>query len=501
MITDSISLKVFISYSHDSQIHKDRVLVLSDRLRNDGIDCNIDQYEPSPPEGWQRWMLKEIEAADLILIVCSEQYNRRFRGQEETGKGKGAIWEGGIIIQELYDTQGSNSKFIPIVLTAGDSKFIPSPLGSVTYYRFIAEDDYEPLYRRLTEQHLTPKQELGKPLKLEKRERQPISPIKSIDTQLIMNPFIYGNPVPPERFYGRQQAKLAVKNRIGALTSQSINIVGLRQIGKTSLLNYIHANPTEFIQPDKQPLIVSLNLQSNPVSTPAGIVEGLRRGIMNQLPGKEPWKEYENDSSKIEDGLSVMKKRGVRLIVMLDEFEAIASRLEDFQNWGDNWRSMSAQGLFSMVVASKRPISEIYQRLGLTSPFSNIFSVTILGGLEPNDWQQLVQDGFAGSNVSAETLGWIDELAGTLPLYVQMAASAMFQSANIHQAEEEFRLQAEQRLLKLWEDLRSEEKEVFCHLGDRNSTIVRKLQNYGLVRADGKSFSRVFTELFVRGQI
>ena len=35
--------------------------------------------------------------------------------------------------------------------------------------------------------------------------------------QLSMNPFIYGDPVPPEKFYGRQQAKLEVKNRIGAI--------------------------------------------------------------------------------------------------------------------------------------------------------------------------------------------------------------------------------------------------------------------------------------------
>jgi transcriptional regulator with XRE-family HTH domain len=34
--------------------------------------------------------------------------------------------------------------------------------------------------------------------------------------QLSMNPFIFGDPVPPEKFYGRQQAILEVKNRIGA---------------------------------------------------------------------------------------------------------------------------------------------------------------------------------------------------------------------------------------------------------------------------------------------
>ena len=104
--------------------------------------------------------------------------------------------------------------------------------------------------------------------------------------QLSMNPFIYGDPVPPEKFFGRQQAKLEVKNRIGAISSQSVNIVGLRRIGKTSLLRYIRAYPHEFIQPDKQPLIVSLDLQSNQVSTPAGIVEGLRRGIMQTAAGE-----------------------------------------------------------------------------------------------------------------------------------------------------------------------------------------------------------------------
>lgn len=48
--------KVLISYSHDSPEHADCVRELSDRLRADGIDCILDQYEVSPPEGWPLWM-------------------------------------------------------------------------------------------------------------------------------------------------------------------------------------------------------------------------------------------------------------------------------------------------------------------------------------------------------------------------------------------------------------------------------------------------------------
>jgi hypothetical protein len=80
---------VFISYSHDSPEHLDRVLVLSDRLRVDGIDGHIDQYEESPPEGWPRWMINRIEDAEFVLVVCTENYEPRFRGKEEPGKGLG----------------------------------------------------------------------------------------------------------------------------------------------------------------------------------------------------------------------------------------------------------------------------------------------------------------------------------------------------------------------------------------------------------------------------
>jgi transcriptional regulator with XRE-family HTH domain len=316
--------------------------------------------------------------------------------------------------------------------------------------------------------------------------------------QLSMNPFIYGDPVPPEKFYGRRQAILEVKNRIGAIASQSVNIVGLRRIGKTSLLHYVRSNPTEFIHPERQPLIVSLDLQSNPVSTPAGIVEGLRRGIMREQ-GKEPWKQNEDDWA-VQDGLEALRDRGVRLIVMLDEFEAISSRLAQFQGWGEDWRSKaSTQGLFSLVVASKRPISEMYQGLGLTSPFGNIFSTTILGGLEREAWQKLVRDGFAGSKVSEETLDWTDKLAGGLPLYVQMAAALLWQeSGDLMRAEAAFRMQAEPRLRELWQGLSDAERGVVQQLGDGDRAVVEQLQRYGVIRVDCGLFSRVFAEL-VRG--
>ena len=55
------SPRVLISYSHDSPDHRARILALSNRLRREGVDCRIDQYEQLPAEGWPTWCNRQIE--------------------------------------------------------------------------------------------------------------------------------------------------------------------------------------------------------------------------------------------------------------------------------------------------------------------------------------------------------------------------------------------------------------------------------------------------------
>jgi len=145
--------KVFISYSHDSDEHRERVLALSERLRADGLETILDQYlNGSPLQGWPRWMLDQIDAADSVLVVCTQTYYRRFRGHEEPGKGKGGDWEGALITQEIYDARSRTLKFIPVFLSAVVNEWIPEPLRSVNYYALTSESEYQSLYDFLLEQ-------------------------------------------------------------------------------------------------------------------------------------------------------------------------------------------------------------------------------------------------------------------------------------------------------------------------------------------------------------
>ena len=111
--TEPTSPRVFISYSHDSDQHASRVLGLSNRLRDEGVDCNIDQYEHDPSEGWPRWMVKQIEDADFVIVICTENYKNRFEGREEE-EGLGANWEGAILTQTIFKEKFKNEKVIPV---------------------------------------------------------------------------------------------------------------------------------------------------------------------------------------------------------------------------------------------------------------------------------------------------------------------------------------------------------------------------------------------------
>lgn len=151
---------------------------LSNRLRTEGIGCNIDQYETSPHEGWPRWMTNQIEEADFVLVVCTEKYEKRYKGKEEAGTGLGAKWEGAIITQELYDSV-ANNKFIPIAFSSNDSLYIPVILKSATYYELTTEEVYDELYARLTSQTLVPKPPIGELRQLTPRSLHPFESTSS----------------------------------------------------------------------------------------------------------------------------------------------------------------------------------------------------------------------------------------------------------------------------------------------------------------------------------
>jgi formylglycine-generating enzyme required for sulfatase activity len=183
MITAN-TIRVFISYSHDSPESKQMVLDLANRLRDDGIDCRLDRYVQAPPEGWQRWMLHQIDQARFTLIICTQAYCRRFAGTEDLGVGKGATWEAQIIGQMLYQRNTLNERFIPVLPDGLSEDVIPTILRTYTTYRY--PSNYSDLYRQLTNQPEVIAPDLG--------QIKPMPPLAAVSTgapQTIKVPYDY----------------------------------------------------------------------------------------------------------------------------------------------------------------------------------------------------------------------------------------------------------------------------------------------------------------------
>jgi hypothetical protein len=141
---------VLISYSHDSEEHRARALQLAQRLRQDGVDAWIDQFQPAPPQGWPTWMREQIEASDFIVLVCTEIYRRRFERREQPGIGRGTTWEGMLASQLQYEGRFNLETLVPVLLEGGSEDHIPTGLRAGTYHRLW--DEYSHLLLRLTRQ-------------------------------------------------------------------------------------------------------------------------------------------------------------------------------------------------------------------------------------------------------------------------------------------------------------------------------------------------------------
>ena len=126
--------QVFISYSHDSDAHRDRVQSLADQLRERGFDITTDADVKDPPVGWARWMEEQLPKADRVLMVFTETYRSRYDGNQPSGAGRGVAWETHLIRNMLYASVPFNNGIRAVIFLDDDKQHIPLLLRAHNYY-------------------------------------------------------------------------------------------------------------------------------------------------------------------------------------------------------------------------------------------------------------------------------------------------------------------------------------------------------------------------------
>ena len=141
---------VFISYSHDSEEHKDWVVQLATKLRSNGVDIILDVWDTRLGSDLALFMEQGLSKSKRVICICSDGYLLK----ANEGKG-GAGYEKQIMSSELIKNQNTD-RIIPLIVNNSSDKKLPTFLGSRKYISFedteLFETKFEELLRDLLEE-------------------------------------------------------------------------------------------------------------------------------------------------------------------------------------------------------------------------------------------------------------------------------------------------------------------------------------------------------------
>jgi hypothetical protein len=120
MTDDKLPPKVFISYSWDDDGHRTWVRDFAARLRRDGVNAILDQWEAVPGAPLPEFMERAVRESDFVICICTPRYKEKCNN-----RGGGVGYEGGIMTGEAFVYQ-NQLKFIPVLRRGVWSESAPS---------------------------------------------------------------------------------------------------------------------------------------------------------------------------------------------------------------------------------------------------------------------------------------------------------------------------------------------------------------------------------------
>jgi TIR domain len=150
VIAVSSNPTAFFSYSWDDDVHKAWIALLATRLRRDGIDVHLDQWDAAPGDQLPQFMEREIRDCDFVMIVCTPKY--KTKSDDRTG---GSGYEGHIITAETF-VKANHRKFIPVLATGLWQEAAPSWLAGKYYVDLSSDSRFSDGYRLLRSTILNP---------------------------------------------------------------------------------------------------------------------------------------------------------------------------------------------------------------------------------------------------------------------------------------------------------------------------------------------------------
>jgi eukaryotic-like serine/threonine-protein kinase len=352
---------------------------------------------------------------------------------------------------------------------------------------------------------------------------------------MINNPFSgYGSPVSPDDFCGRHYIVRSILGRISR--GEHTSIVGERRIGKTSLLLYLRSElaakkfglqTDNFIfvyidflefyerygEPDRRKfwLFVMENMRGPSSGKPW-------LSFLEQLIMKLRSESSNNPYLEVLELLRIIQMYGVRPVLLMDEFEAIARSEQLNSQFFDGLRPLYSHLVF--IISTRNYLSLVRKQEVFGSPFFNIFSTTALNEFTESEFVEWMGSRLSNSPIAFDqsAVDLITDLSGRHPFFATIAAHHVFYAyldygsrldkTNIREIKERFYTDSKPNFDDYWSYCSDGEKInialLAMHPNDKRIDVdieeVRSLRMRSLISKEYRVFSSMF-ERYIQKEV
>ncbi|MFB8788715.1 MAG: ATP-binding protein, partial [Potamolinea sp.] len=211
-----------------------------------------------------------------------------------------------------------------------------------------------------------------------------------------LSPFIAGPMIDdPRQFVGREEELDAITRGMITSNAISINVVGEKRIGKSSLLYHFFQTWEKRVQRQgkniNQYVVVYLSLQEVECQTKNSFYQAVADTLLSYLSGSKltlstPLKVKPFTGLALSSAMKQWKQHKVLPVLCLDGFETLLKYAHEFDSeFYDNLRYLIDISALMLVIASRQTLEVYGREYKLTSSFFSLGNVLPLRELTTDD--------------------------------------------------------------------------------------------------------------------
>jgi AAA-like domain len=299
-------------------------------------------------------------------------------------------------------------------------------------------------------------------------------------------------------FFGRM---LLLRRIYSALANrQSISLVGLRHMGKSSLLHCLRQPELlrQFEYDFSRCIFVPIDLREYRDKNSEDFFAAVSRQIILQSQGRlQKLSQEHGNEHEFSSLLDQISEQKFHTILLMDAFDNVTRNSNFDLSFFSYLRSQATLGKVSYVTATIAPLNKVCHSSIEESPFFNIFARHILQPLAPDDAYALATQPAmqAGLSFTEQEVACALDLSGYHPFFIQRVCYVLF--------EEKYRLhgaqidcdhltalayaELEPYFDSIWERLEREQQEVL-----KNQVLFKSSSNVEIPELSESSLFRRF---------